>query len=61
MAFDCPDGHKGKLSARDVTIKKCLECGKIVGTRELFDLLRELGVSEETIRKIKSDLAVDQL
>jgi Zn-finger nucleic acid-binding protein len=36
------------------TVRVCPECGRILDAEELFRLLKELGVSEDTIEKVKN-------
>jgi len=61
MAYECPNCHGETLSDRSITVRKCVKCGKIVGSQNLVNKLRDLGVTEDTIKKVIRDLAVNAL
>ena len=53
--FECPDCN-GKTSRYSADVWVCQNCKKIHNIDKLLNLLRDLGVTEETIREIKRNL-----
>ena len=60
MAFECSK-CKGKSSIQRVEVRLCTNCGHIEGSDKLYNLLRKLGVQEETIDKVRNDLVSDAI
>ena len=49
----CPDCGRDSALHR-ATVRVCPECGRVLDAEELFRLLKEVGVSEDTIKQIKT-------
>ena len=60
MLFECPDCH-GKISRYYAELRVCQDCKKIVNAADLLKLLRELGVTEQNIRRVQANLAYPKL
>ena len=56
MLFECPD-CKGKISRYYAELRVCQHCKKIVNLGDLLKLLKNLGVTEQNIRRIQDNLA----
>jgi len=61
MAFECPDCKEKTLSTRLVEVKVCLNCGKIIGSRNVLELLKKIGVQEKAINIVRNDLVAREL
>ena len=53
--FECPDCD-GKISRYSAEVRVCQNCNKIINIDDLLNLLRNLGVNKQTIKKVKADL-----
>jgi Fe-S oxidoreductase len=60
MLFECPHCH-GKISRYYAELRVCQDCKKIVNLDDLLRLLRNLGVTEQNIRRIEDNLAYPRL
>jgi hypothetical protein len=60
MLFDCPV-CKGKISRYYAELRVCQDCKKIVDFSDLLRLLRDLGVPEQNIRRIRDNIAPPKL
>jgi hypothetical protein len=60
MLFDCPV-CKGKISTYYAELRVCQDCKNIVDFSDLLRLLREFGVTEQNIGRIRSIIATPQL
>jgi len=56
MLFECPDCH-GKISRYYAELRVCQDCKRIVNLDDLLRLLRNLGATKQTVRKVHDDLA----
>ncbi len=46
----------GRLKEYSANVKVCQKCKKIPNVNTILDLLRELGVQEGTLKKLKNDI-----
>ncbi len=60
MLFECPDCNE-KISRYYAELRVCQDCKKIVNLGDLLKLLRNLGVTEQTIRRVHDNLAYPRL
>jgi len=60
MLFECPDCH-GKISRYYAELRVCQDCKRIVNLDDLLRLLKNLGATEQTVRKVHNDLAYPRL
>ncbi|MBA7477001.1 hypothetical protein ES707_12397 [subsurface metagenome] len=60
MLFECPD-CKGKISRYYAELRVCQHCKKIVNLGDLLKLLKNLGVTEQNIRRIQDNLDYPRL
>jgi ribosomal protein L37AE/L43A len=60
MLFECPD-CKGKISRYYAELRVCQHCKKIVNLGDLLNLLKNLGVTEQNIRRIQDNLDYPRL
>ena len=49
----CPDCDRDSALHR-ATVRVCPECGRVLDAEDLFRLLKEIGVSKNTIKQIKT-------
>ena len=60
MLFECPD-CKGKISRYYAELRVCQHGKKIVNLGDLLRLLKNLGVTEQNIRRIQDNLDYPRL
>ncbi|MGD9130477.1 MAG: hypothetical protein PVH73_02750 [Candidatus Bathyarchaeota archaeon] len=60
MLFECPDCH-GKISRYYAELRVCQDCKRIINLDDLLKLLRNLGATERTVRRVHDDLAYPKL
>jgi hypothetical protein len=60
MLFECPD-CKGKISRYYAELRVCHDCRRIINLDDLLRLLRNLGVTEQNIRRVHDNLAYPRL
>ncbi len=60
MLFECPD-CKGTISRYYAELRVCQHCKQIVNIGDLLKLLKNLGVTEQNIRRIQDNLAYPRL
>jgi len=60
MLFERPD-CKGKISRYYAELTVCQDCKRIVNLDDLLRLLRNLGVTEQNIRRVHDNLAYRRL
>jgi hypothetical protein len=60
MLFECPDCH-GKISRYYAELRVCQDCKRIVNLDDLLRLLKNVGATEQTVRKVYDDLAYPRL
>ena len=60
MLFECPD-CKGKISRYYAELRVCQDCKKVVNLDDLLRLLKNVGATEQTIRRVQADLAYPRL
>ena len=58
--FECPDCN-GKISRYYAELRVCQECKRIVNLDDLLRLLKNVGATEQTVRKVYDDLAYPRL
>ena len=46
----------GKVKEYSANVKVCQKCKKIPNVDTILDLLRELGVKEDTLKELKKDI-----
>jgi hypothetical protein len=56
MLFECPECN-GKISRYYAELRVCQHCKRIANLEDLLRLLRKLGATEQTIRKVHDELA----
>jgi len=60
MLFECPHCN-GKISRYYAEMRVCQDCKKIVNLGDLIKLLKNLGVTEQNIRRVRDNLAYPSL
>jgi len=60
LLFECPDCN-GKISRYYAELRVCQECKRIVNLDDLLRLLKNVGATEQTVRKVYDDLAYPRL
>ena len=60
MLFECPDCN-GKISRYYAELRVCQDCKRIVNLSDLLKLLKDLGVTEQNVRRIQANLAYPRL
>jgi hypothetical protein len=56
VLFECPD-CKGKISRYYAELRVCQDCRRIINLDDLLRLLRNLGVTEQNVRRVHDKLA----
>lgn len=60
LLFECPD-CEGKISRYYAELRVCHDCKKIINLTDLLRLLKNLGVTEQNVRRIQDNLAFPRL
>lgn len=60
MLFECPDCD-GKISRYYAELRVCQDCKRVVNLADLLKLLKNLGVTDQNIRRIHDNLAYPRL
>jgi hypothetical protein len=60
MLFECPHCH-GKISRYYAELRVCQDCKRIINLDDLLRLLRNLGATEQTVRRVQDNLAYPRL
>jgi transcription initiation factor IIE alpha subunit len=55
----CPKHEEYSLHRANVRV--CPKCGRILDANELFRLLKELGISDDLIKKIEEEISVREV
>jgi hypothetical protein len=56
LLFECPD-CKGKISRYYAELRVCQDCKKVVNISDLLRLLKNVGVTEQNIERVRENLA----
>ena len=60
MLFECPD-CKGKISRYYAELRVCQDCKRVINIDDLMRLLKNLGVTEQNVRRVYDNLAYPRL
>ncbi|MCJ7613674.1 hypothetical protein MUO71_02755 [Candidatus Bathyarchaeota archaeon] len=60
MLFECLD-CKGKISRYYAELRVCQDCKRIVNMDDLLRLLKNLGVTDQNIRRVQDNLSYPRL
>ena len=60
MLYECPE-CLGKISSYYAELRVCQDCKKIVNLADLLKLLKDLGVTEQNIRRIHNNLVYPKI
>ena len=60
VLYECPNCD-GKISRYYAELRVCQDCKKIINITDLLKLLKNLGVTEQNIRRIQDNLAYPRL
>jgi len=60
MLFECPECD-GKISRYHAELRVCQDCKKVINLDDLLRLLKNLGVTDQNIRRIRDNLEYPKL
>jgi len=60
LLFECPD-CAGKISRYYAELRVCQDCKKIVNIADLLKLLKNLGVTDQNVRRVQDNLNYPRL
>jgi hypothetical protein len=60
LLFECPDCN-GKISRYYAELRVCQDCKRIINISDLLKLLKNLGVTDQNIRRVNDNLAYPRL